>query len=37
MDNENINYDLQDISNNVSNDEHVQHHVVIEEENHPIV
>lgn len=37
MDNENINYDSQDISSNASNNEYVQHHAIIEEENYPIV
>ena len=37
MDNENINYDSQDISSNASNNEYVQHNVIIEEENYPIV
>ena len=37
MDNENINYDSQDISNNVSNNDYIQDHVTIEEENYPIV
>lgn len=34
MDNENINYDSQDISSNASNNEYVQHNVIIEEENY---
>ena len=37
MDNENINYDSQDIPSNASNNEYVQHHAIIEEENYPIV
>ena len=36
MDDENINYESQDISSNASNNEYVQHHVAIEEENYPI-
>lgn len=36
MDDENINYDSQDISSNTSNNEYVQHNVIIEEENYPI-
>ena len=37
MDNENINHDSQDILSDTSNNDYIQDHVTIEEENYPIV
>ena len=37
MDNENINHDSQDILSDTSNNDYIQDHVTIEEENYSIV